>query len=625
MRDVLEHYIRTLPEREDHADSAQDLNALVVWLLEYLGFDVEYYPYSYIKDPARRASGRGERQFGVDILASRDEADGRTLYRLVLKRGSVAFRDWSELRPGSLPSDISDAASLTAHHDQAYTGQDEAASRVVIVGVFNGDLDRETLGESLIDFERRFTNGHPNKRLEWWDARKLAALLYEAHEARALTASVFAPETRPFVRLVVDSLRKDSARAGLSFDMESVELLLDALHESTRRKLSSDEQLRWDYIAQTISELTLISYLVERACQAHASGNIIPGIMFVERALVFAAQLCVERTKMSSGTGTLKAIRHSVALLLERHLELTGCLCERIAPLLNVEYGLTAWGESEQLDYSLRCGWIGARLALGKLIARELEVAGFEGMPPRQVRLGEALERALVHNIIGFSGPALDDLLIELLVIFEGCTHPARVRLAGEFIARWSFMSRAGGRPPEGGVRAGLPVDSRQFRALIEAHEAREPREKSMIATGLLPVVLYVAHLLGLDGLDEVFPTLCTTQREGAPVGFALQVWQPPDDMPETLYSDRLMTSRGYAHFLESTEGFEHWLAHMRQVLTPQPKTTMSGWGFASIDRVTWLVHRSLPHMGLLDELFRGSASAWENNGHACSTPQEEE
>lgn len=602
VREILEHYIRTLPEREDNSHIAQDLGSLLVWLLEHLGFQIEYYPYHYANETSRRTSGKGERQFGVDLLATREVDGRRTIYRFVLKRGDVAQADWNAMKPGSLPRDVSDAAGLGPDYDEKYTGQDESSSKVIIVGVFNGDLDREVIGAHVNEYERRFEESFPELDLEWWDARELAALL---HDAEGLDAAFFAPSIRPFVRLVLDSVRKNHRADARDFDFDSIDHLLEEQWRATTRK-KKGARLRLDYIAQTLSELALISSLLERECDTVASGNTLPTLVFIERALVFAGRLVSQRAD-SSSQGTVRGVKRSVKLLLRRHLEVTSKLTDRLGPLAEAADGLAGYGRAEQFDYPLRCYWTGGFIATGVLAARDL------GEGEHEQALTRTLCDLIRYNPAGFGHPVLEDQLVELLVIIEALPQMTRFELCDDILTRHEHLLQLQLKValPYSSIPAGFPPDDFALRRAVEYREdergadSKEGIPKNQRATNLLPVVMYIAqaHPDFSKRLEREFDAIVSLPTEGMNSAFALQIWEPPDDMPEHLYSSA-MTSRGAAHVLPTTEGFSKWLELCEERMTPQPDTPMSALGFPCVDRMASKHFRTLPHMGWLKQLL---------------------
>src|SRR5271168_4644596 len=96
MKDVLDRYVRSLAEQEQAGDAPehlQDLGTFVCWLLERRGFTIYLTPYKHAGVERRKSSGRI--QWGVDILAGKEDEDGENrLYRFVLKEGKIGLSEW---------------------------------------------------------------------------------------------------------------------------------------------------------------------------------------------------------------------------------------------------------------------------------------------------------------------------------------------------------------------------------------------------------------------------------------------------------------------------------------------------------------------------------------------------
>ena len=277
MRELVDRYVRSLKERDDHPEQCNDLGTLVCWLLEREGFTVLERAFKH-EGPERRVS-KGRAQFGIDLLAVREEGQKLVSYRLVLKRGDV--RKWIPGDPGSMAADLWLAAQTKDHEGRYGVTPD----LIKVVAVHNGDRDSEGLG-TLIEGTLDDIRDKTSVQTEWWDAARLVDRISACLFGRgAADTSFLPPALQPFVRLMLDSLLLERGPQGSGFDLAALDLLIErrlALRATNAAgaRIENAEELH-----RRVAELSLVASMVVSESTRVAGGSTLPALDSIERVL----------------------------------------------------------------------------------------------------------------------------------------------------------------------------------------------------------------------------------------------------------------------------------------------------------------------------------------------------
>jgi hypothetical protein len=610
MKDLVDRYVRSLLEQEQARDAPeyrQDLGTLVDWLLDRHGFTVHLRTYRH-QGPARRQS-KGRIQWGRDILATKLDPDGvERGYRFVLKQGDIGQAEWNEARDGSLPNDLFLAAGLHPDIDKMHSSG-PLAERWTVVAVHNGDFDTERIGpqrRSLIErIEETF-----GIAVEWWDAERLVSLTLappaEADgkrlEERA-DPSLLPPGARPFARLALDSLARP-VDAGAAFDLVAVDHLIESL-------LPLADTIEAPRLYRALSELGLFAGMVDVECRTlpQVRGSTLPALDTFERVLcrgLHHGSLLEQTTRRKEQPRIIELLR----LLLRHYIELATRLLEHLEPVLDLDHGLAIGSPSERVDYPLRTLRLSGYLATAGAAALDLHDRAIAQ------RFADALLQLFMKNTGGALSPVLDDQITELALVWDLWRRlemeDAVRTTARELVARLLFRKNLGLPCPALWIEAGVPLDERGLRILVEAQFSRSAPGFEDGGSLILALALY----LGFRGApaEEADPWLSAftprtpvaertpavpsgEEEEGTPRVIHPQAWRPPDDASERWYGTRL-AGRGTSHVFRLSVSFGEFALEFEGFNAPLPVSSRAfRWGVSAIDRMAWKVFRNPPPM----------------------------
>jgi hypothetical protein len=418
MRALLDRYIRSLKERDDHPEQRNDLGTLVTWILERERFTVLERAFKHAGHERRVSKGRS--QLGIDLLAIREENGELVSYRLVLKRGDVTTFIPGDA--GSMASDLWLAAQEMGREQRyGYT-----PDRITVVAVHNGDRDSEGLGQ-IVEGQLESMRAKTGARTEWWDAArlvdKIAAHLLGAHGA---DASFFPPALQPFVRLTLDSLLPERGVAGSGFDLAALDLLIErrlALYATGAPGAAVDNA---EELHRRLAELSLVAWMIRGECARVASSTTLPTLDAIERVLcgALAAASALPNPSVSA------LLREDLMALLGLHVETAERLLEKLRPLLGVDAGLAAPAPGETISYPLRVLRLSGYLAVAGLAAH---AGGNEALAGE---MAASLRDLWDHNEGGCLQPVTDDQLIEIVCAWQLWTLVGMHEVVGRTAAR---------------------------------------------------------------------------------------------------------------------------------------------------------------------------------------------
>ncbi len=613
MRKMLDHYVRSLKEREEDPERHQDLGTLVTWILEQHGHEVLSRPYKHKVE--KLGVSKGRLQHGIDILAAKETAGKVTSYRFVLKEGPFGKGQYDPSVEGTMLHDLELAASVDPkEREQRYGIEPDF---IKVVAVHNGTVDRDQIGPNLDRFLAGLPIRYPSVPLEveWWDADKLVELIQTARPAGEAAApdpkadtSLFPPSARPFFSLALHSLLPERGKAGSGFDHSAIDVLLDQRLPLGDRSAA----LRDDEIHRAIAELALFAHMIRIECDHVADGTTLPVFDTIERVLCRA----MEHLRRLSGTPT-KAIRDSLDTLVKLYVETAKRLLVRLAPVLELPYGLALPAAGEVVSYPLRA------LRLSSYLATAGLALVFGAEQPKQKkdqvqaqlaearRIAERLVTLWEHNEGGCLSPVTDDQIIDIGLAWElwlrlGMMEPVS-RFAGSLIERLALRKAVGLPLPSLWHRARVPMRAEDLKVLVEAHaRGRKEAPSSFTDDGstILPLAVYLAVRLGkvpeTSWLEAFWPAKGASNDRAWAV--FPQSWQPPDDAAEDWYTKGIEHS-GTCKVFEIGKDVGAFVKDFETFNRLIPKSSAETMGRAVVDRIAWKLWRTPGPMALFIDL----------------------
>jgi hypothetical protein len=620
MRRLVERYIRSLREQEQSPASApeyrQDLGTFVHWLLERHGYRVHIRAFRH--DGAGRRTATGERQWGIDITASRREASGDAVGCLfVLKYGDVGDGQWND-STGSLRHDVLLASELSVDVRQRLV-PGEPIAKWEIIAVHNGDFKHAQLGPQ----REKLIEGIKTREavdVIWWDAARLTELAMAApvsvdSDLHGLTnqadAGIFPPGVRPFAQLAIGSLLLGPS--GMAFDLKAVERLIDAVLPKSVSSSKSDiiNPARWH---RRVSELALFAEMVAVECRnrPQIGGTTLPALETYERVICRSVHLLTRMPEESGQKSAWGKAADLMQLLLEKYLDLGLQLHEHMAPILGLENGLALSSSSERLDYPLRSIRLLGYLAVAACVAFDLDRDNDGNL------LIETIEQLCAHNAAGAMSPLLDDHVVELSILWDlllrAGRHASATQTAQEVANRILLRRTFGLRMPALWLSASLPMQDRTLRILVES-QFGPTVEYEDGGSQILPLALYIGwRSAQVEEAEQVLRWLApNTGKVGLleqppdkvrPIH--LQSWLPPDDASKSWYAESL-AHRGTSHVYPNSGSASEFFEGFERFNRPLSMTSIAELlELPSLDRMAWKQFRNPPPMALFVKYLSG-------------------
>lgn len=613
MRNMLDHYVRSLKEREEDPERHQDLGTLVTWILEQHGYEVISRPYKHKIE--KLGVSKGRLQHGIDILAVKEESGKVESYRFVLKEGPFGKAQFDPSTEGTMLHDLELAASVDPKERELRYGFEPGSIKVI--AVHNGTIDRDQIGSNLDRFLSGLPTRYPSVPLatEWWDADKLVALIQTARPAGGASSldpevdtSLFPPSARPFFSLALHSLLPERGKAGAGFDHSAIDLLLDQ-----RLPLGDlSAALREDEIHRAIAELSLFAHMIRIECDHVADGTTLPVFDTIERVLCRAT----EHVRRLPGKPS-KGIREGLDGLLHLYVETAKRLVDRLAPVLELPYGLAFPAPGEVVSYPLRALRMSSYLAtagLALVLAPEQPKqtkAQVHARRDEARRIAASLVTLWDHNQGGCLSPVTDDQIIDISLAWElwlrlDMTEPV-ARFAAALIERLALRKAAGLPLPSLWHRARVPMRSEDLKVIVEVHaRGRKDAPSGFTDDGstILPLAVYLAVRLGkvLDPswLDAFWPAKSASSDRAWAV--FPQSWQPPPDAAKEWYVKGIEHS-GTCKVFEIGKDVDAFVTDFETFNQPILKTTAEAMGRPVVDRIAWKLWRTPAPMAVFVEL----------------------
>jgi len=543
MRDLVDLYVRSLAEREDASDAPehrQDLGTFLDWLLEQRGFIVHMH--SYKRDGVARLKSSGDKQWGVDLLATKQDADGQDcVYLFVLKQGDIGKSEWAAGVSGRLQQDLWAAAERSPQIDKWFSPEPISWKKRTVVVVHNGELDKTDLG-SQIDTAIKNIKAQYSVDVEWWDADRLVDLAMKSEEA-VLDGSLLPPAARPFIRMALDSLKR--APNGRGFDIDAVDRYLEQLLPGTAQLEKEGHTPPLLRLRRQLSELALAASIIIEQCRREANNTSLPALDTLERmicrGMVWLQRLPSDQTDAviaeaakppSRWTkGHAGRVLKAWQSLIDQYVWVATGLSVKLAPISNIENGLALALPSERIDYPIRVLRLSGYLAISAQILYE------QNKVTEASQIANVLKALWETNASGALNPIIDDQIIEIWLVFELWLNLGMrteiAKFAYDMFKRFLQRQALAAPFPAIWMRAEIPINEKDLRTLVEAHyTSLENRPATFIddSSTILPLLIYVLRKCEIAVADDELRTFIGSRDEDAEYRreISAQGWSPP-------------------------------------------------------------------------------------------------
>lgn len=584
----------------DAPESLQDLGTFVQWLIERLGYEVRLQIVKHEGTERRKVTGQLQR--GVDLVATRRREDGSIgLYRFVLKHGDVNIAVWGRSSErGNIVHDLNLAASSTLKRDQEELFLHETRpTHLSVVAVHNGDFHSNAAASRDGLRDHLATCG---VALEWWSAQELAekaASTLGIDDTGTITSkeALFPPAVRPFVRLALDSVRRDSTR----FDLRAVDEYLDArlpLGRELEKKgaverLTPGEVPSGTALVRQISELPIFISMLLAECHKQAYPTVLPVLDALERCICRVVEMA---RRLPDNDVAMAQIIATVVLMMGQYGSVADGFRARLDSIQGLDHSLALASLSEAVDYPLRCTRFLSYLAVtGHLlleIGRTNEAAAF----------AMSIAQLWVDNAAGCEGPVTDDQIIELSIIWQFWLrlgmHQQLATVAGNIVERMAMARVLGLALPALYQQAAIPMSEQDARVLARAHTLGPTKTPGFEQGGstLLSFALYVARRLGQVDPETVKRLHERSREPGSrpTEPCYLQLWQPPEDAADEWYAHEI-AYRGVCWVFEDVDDREAFLGQFEKHARPPQPSFGQRIGLPVLDLIAWKRWRTLP------------------------------
>jgi hypothetical protein len=470
---LVKDYLRGLKERDE-------LDAILPDLLCAMGMQIV------------KLAFRGEVEHGVDIAAVREEDDETVLYLIQVKPGDIDATLWDS-GPNAIRPTLNNLLDVP-FEDLTQDRLRKAKKQVILA--HNGSL-RENVRDRFNGYvEETF---RPRMNFDRWDLDRLANWFLE----HLLNERLFPRELQRLLK-----------RTLVFLDVPDYDL--GDFKELMREILPHVKRLRKPRRIRIFGSVRLALAMIRQQCQDSEIDNLSPAILVHEYALLSIWGWMYRNNLF--GKPVMEEFAHTYL----RYIDLLLAWADKIAPAVSCSDGLAFGGTSERVEYPMRTFQVIGNLGL---LATALAY-----MPDSEFTR-QWLEQALgllvnaIRNNPSRHRPLLDNHSVD---IFLGMWP---LLLAGhtEFVGWWLqdifehlvIRKRFYGR---------LPELTNDIDAVIEYEATGERPVGYTDSSSMLIYMLFEFRLL----LDA--EALYSAYREAfEDVNF--QVWYPPDNVEEILYS----------------------------------------------------------------------------------------
>lgn len=596
------------------------------WLLEEQGYRLLLK--SYRHDGPVREKASGERQFGVDLVASRrgGAAEGKdALYLFSLKMGNLGSAQWVTGK-GTLRRDLEWMLDLSADRFRVLMASAKPADSVHVVGVVNGEIRRKELRDHIEDLEQSFLRR--DRTLELWDVENLVDQVEQLLDKLGtdVASSVFPPAIRPYAERILPTAEAPSqgtppffrvSNQPGKYEIENLDLLLETCLPLGRQverdaqrflvltePIDSPSSLR---LHRALTELILLVGMLRLELERFGDRPLSLFFNVTERVLCRAFEM-LRRLADDLDSNRRSAFRNSVKTLVALYRDTALLLAERLGPTLSLQGGLSLRNLSERLDYSYRVLQLSGYLAAGGLAALDLQdIEGAE-------LLALTLEKAWKLNDDAVDQPFLDDQIIEYALVFELWMRTGRSALVGQHAARlvqnYALRIRLNQPLPGLYISAGPQLEPLQLRTVASAYsphgqgDGEAPAEWEDGSSTLFSLAAFLAVELGelpTEEFEQHFPKRDSLSGD-ALGGFYPQSWRPFEEAAKEWYVWELRgTGDICVHYLN--RGIDVFRQEFREFNNVNPHSPAKALKFPSVDRLAWKTWRTPPPMKIFVDL----------------------
>ena len=473
MRFLVQDYLRGLKERDE-------LDAILPDLLRAMGMQIV------------KLAFRGEVEHGVDIAALREEDDDIVLYLIQVKAGDIDATLWDS-GPNAIRPTLNNLLDVP-FEDLTQDRLREARKHAILAhnGILRGNIQTRFNGYVKDVFRPRMV-------FDRWDLDTLANWFHE----HLLNERLFPPE---YQRLLKRTL--------VFVDVPDYDL--SDFKELVREILPDVERLRKPRRIRIFGSIRLALAMIRQQCQDPEFDNLSPAILAHEYALLSIWGWMYRNNLL--GKPVMEEFAHTYL----RYIDLLLAWANKIAGAVSCSDGLAFGGTSERVEYPMRTFQVIGNLGLLATALAYMPDSDFI----RQ-RLGQVLESLVnaIRNNPARHRPLLDNHSID---IFLGM-WPLLLTGHTGFVSWWlqDILEHLAIRKRFYGV---LPELTNNIDAVIEYESTAERPVGYTDSSSMLIYMLFEFCLL-LDA-EELYSAYRETFED-----VNLQVWYPPDNVEEILYS----------------------------------------------------------------------------------------
>lgn len=473
MRFLVQDYLAGLRERDE-------LDAILPDLLRAMGMQVV------------KLAFRGEVEHGVDIAAVGQESDETILYLIQVKAGDIDTGMWDS-GPNSVRPTLNNLLDVP-FEDLTQPRLEQARKQAVLA--HNG-----ILRENVRDKFNGYIEGTFRPRMDFdrWDLDRLAGLFHN----HLLNERILPKEYQRLLKRILVFLDVPDYDLG-DFKQLVHETLPDVKRLTKLRRMGVFGLIR------------LILAMMRQQCREPEFDNLSPAVSAHEYAL-----LSIWGWMWRKGFFG-RPFLEEFARTYRQYIDILNQWASKIAPAANCPDGLSAGGTFERVEYPLRFFQV-----VGNLGLLAIALAHLPDSEPTQLRLRRVID--LLINAIGNNPsrhrPLLDNQSID---IFLGM-WPLLLTGHADF-AKWWLNDLLEHMVIRKRFHARLPELNNNIDAVIEYEATGERPIDYVDSSSTLIYMLFELRLL-LDA-EDLYPLY-----QEAFEGVSMQVWYPPENVEEILYS----------------------------------------------------------------------------------------
>jgi len=473
---LVQDYLASLNERDE-------LDAILPDLLRAMGLQIV------------KLAFRGEVEHGVDIAAVGQDGGETVLYLIQVKAGDINAAMWDN-GPNAVRPTLNNLLDVP-FEDLTQPRLQQARKQAILA--HNGHV-RENVRARLNGY---IENGFkPRMDFDRWDIDRLASYFHQ----HLLSERIVPKQYQRLLKRTLVFLDVPD------YDLSDFKRLMEDILPDIKR-------LRKPRRIRVFGFVRLVLAMIRQQCQAPDFNNLSPAVSAYEIALLTIWDWIRRNDFFAS------PVMDEFGRTYLQYLDTLSAFANKVAPAVKVPYGLAFGGTVERVEYPMRTFQVIGQLGLLATALAYLPESEFIEHQLRQVM--ELLVNAIQNNTSRHR-PLLDNHSIDILLgmlplILTGNQGFAKWWLA-DLLEHLALRKELFGR---------LPELYNNLDAVIE-YEATDERPIDYVDSSSMLVYILFEICLLLDAGDlysryrDVFKDV------------SLQIWYPPGDVEETLYSQEV-------------------------------------------------------------------------------------